>query len=94
MGFTCNIMPFLKAGQEHIKFACSCNTFVCDSVGALKMCSVDLYILYCDLQRYNDEQFKDFTNFVDCSNDENCGHLNGLMQLQTFNIFFLISKVD
>jgi hypothetical protein len=58
------------------------------------MCSVDLYILYCNLQRYNNEQFKDFTNFVDCSNDENCGHLNGLMQLQTFNMLFLFSKVD
>jgi hypothetical protein len=45
------------------------------------MSYVNLYILYCDLKRYNDEQFKDFINFVVCCNEENCSHLNGLMQL-------------
>jgi hypothetical protein len=50
MGFTC-IMPMLEVVHEVIKFAQSCNMFVCDFVEAMNMCCVYLYSLYCDLKK-------------------------------------------
>jgi hypothetical protein len=50
MGFTC-IMTLLEVVYEVIKFAQSCNTFVCDFVEAMNMCCAYFYSLYCDLKK-------------------------------------------
>jgi hypothetical protein len=42
------IMPTLEVINDLIKFAQSRDTFVCDFVGAMKMCSADLHTLYYD----------------------------------------------
>jgi hypothetical protein len=42
MGFIC-ILAILKAIHEFIKFVKSDDVFVCDFVGTMKMCYVNLY---------------------------------------------------
>ncbi len=54
MGFTC-ILSMLEVVHELIKFVQSCNAFVCDFVGDVKMCYANLYPLYFDpKKRYLD----------------------------------------
>jgi hypothetical protein len=47
MGFAC-ILPMLDVVHELIKFVQSCNAFVCDFVGDVKMHNAILYPLYFD----------------------------------------------
>jgi hypothetical protein len=47
MGFIC-ILPMLEVVHELIKFVQSCNAFVCDFVGDVKMGYASLYPLYFD----------------------------------------------
>jgi len=50
------IMPMLEVVHDLIKFAQSCDTFVCDFVGAKKMCCVNLHTLnYNPEKKYIDE---------------------------------------
>lgn len=47
MGFPC-ILSMLEVVHELIKFVQSCNAFVCDFVGDVKMCDANVYPLYFD----------------------------------------------
>jgi hypothetical protein len=68
LGLLC-IMPMLEVINDLIKFSQSRDTFVCDFVGAVKMCCAYLHTLYYDLEKYINEQFKGFANIINCSND-------------------------
>jgi len=70
MGLVC-IMPMLKAFHALIKFAQACDTFVCDFVTNVKLCCVELYKLFFDMEtKYGQEHFKTFLDLHDCSNDQ------------------------
>jgi hypothetical protein len=70
LGFMC-IMPMLEVVHDLIKFAQKNDTFVCDFVGVMKMCCAHLHTFYFGpKKKYIDEQFKGFTNLVNCNNDE------------------------
>jgi hypothetical protein len=44
--------------------------YLCDFVGVVKMCCVDLHTLYYDpKKKYTTKQFKGFANLVNCNND-------------------------
>jgi hypothetical protein len=69
LGLMC-IRPTLEVINDLIKFAQNHDTFVCDFVGAMKMCCTNLHTLYNDLKKkYTNEQFKGFANLVNCNND-------------------------
>jgi hypothetical protein len=50
LGFMC-IMPTLEVINDLIKLSQSRDTFVCDFVGAVKMCCADLHTLYYDPEK-------------------------------------------
>jgi hypothetical protein len=45
------IMPLLESAHALIKFAHAHDTFVCDFVTVVKMCCVELYNMYLDLEK-------------------------------------------
>jgi hypothetical protein len=46
-----NIMPLLESVHVLIKFAQAHDTFLCDFVIVVKMCYVELYNMYSDLEK-------------------------------------------
>jgi hypothetical protein len=70
MGLAC-IMPLLESVHALIKFVQARNTFVCDFVIAMKMCCVDLYIMYSDPEKkHGAKQFKMFLDLHENNNDQ------------------------
>ncbi len=86
MGLVC-IIPMLKSLHAFIKFAQTCDTFVCDFVTNFKLCCVELYKLFFDMEtKYGQEHYwiciiVAMTNYL---------LHGGLIQQQTFNMWYFI----
>ncbi len=48
LGFTC-LLPMLEALHGLSKYVQNIKTFICDFVGNVKLCQVDLHNMYCDV---------------------------------------------
>ncbi len=60
----------VEAIHEFIKFAQNHDMFVSKFVGAVKICCVDFYSLYCDSKKmYTNLKFKFVIDLVVCTND-------------------------
>ncbi len=60
MGLTC-LLPMLEALQGLNKYVQNRNTFICDFVGSVKLCQVDLHNMYHDEEKkYNYSDFPQF----------------------------------
>ncbi len=87
MGLIC-IMPLLKAMHTLIKFVQGQNSFVCEFVTFVKICCVELYNMYFNLEKkYNQEHFKAFFDLYQSTNDQ---LLIGWWIDHATNIYFVI----
>jgi hypothetical protein len=69
MGLAC-IMLLLESIHVLIKFVQACDTFVFDFVIIVKMCCVELYIMYSNLEKkYGVKYFKAFLDLHENNND-------------------------
>ncbi len=65
------IMLLLESVHALIKFAHAYDTFVCDFVIAVKMCCVELYIMYLDFgKKYGAKKFKMLLDLHENNNDQ------------------------
>jgi len=65
LGLTC-LPPMLEALQGLSKYVQNRKAFICDFVGSVKLCQVDLHNMYCnEKKKYNYSDFPQFQNFID-----------------------------